>query len=162
MAKYLARETVTSQSLSSTKQRRDKRKRESKKQEKIDRLIRRFDNLPTDTIEGWVNEDFDEMDAELEQSSEFYDDLSESSDMAIKATGTRWFNYYQGLGKFWEPIRRSCNENNKTTILIVRPNDPTIYRLSTRAGKELAILSQAISEGYILSRVKIHGGQVLD
>lgn len=161
MAKSLVNETENHLYFNATKQNAEKRKREQKKSEKIDRLIRRFDNIPCDEIERWVDEDFDEMDAQLTQSREFYDSLSGIDNVAIKATGTKWYNFYQLWGKVIKPIHRNCNENNITTILIIRANDPVIYRLSTPGGKEIGILSQAVSKGYVLSLMKTHSGQVL-
>lgn len=134
---------------------RDKIRRDRARERKIERMLRVYDNLPTDEIERRVDEDFDEMDIELDESEQFFDDLQRNSEMEIKSTGSRWHSYHKPLGRYFESIRQNCNEHNKTTILIVRGHDKAIYRLSVRRGEEDRFLSSAIKQGYILSKVFI-------
>jgi hypothetical protein len=134
----------------------DKYKRDKAKERKLDYLIRRFDNLPIDTLEGWVNEDFDKLEDEDDESEQFCNDLSSLINLDVESTGTRKYHYHKPLGRFIESIRRSCSENDKTTILIIRGNDPTVYRLGVERGKETTLLSTAIKQGFILTKVKIY------
>jgi len=138
-----------------TKREIDKIKRERKKEEKILERIRKYDNLPTDTIEEWVNEDFEQMETELDESERFCDELAEYGNIPIKTTGSRWYNYHRPVGRFLKSIRKNCNEHNKTAILIIRSGDPTIYRLGIESGEESKVLHTAISKGYILSKIKV-------
>jgi len=133
----------------------DKVKRDRARERKLERLIRKFDNLPTDEIETWVDDDFNEMEAQLDESEQFCNDLSKSFDFPIKTTGSRWHNYHKPLGRFIKSIRASCDEDDKTTILIIRGHDEVVYRLGVQRGKEDKLLHTCINEGYVMSKIKI-------
>lgn len=160
MVKYLCRQLSSKHGTKlqrlATKQKLEKYKREKAKEDKIERLAAKFENVPRDEVEGWVDEDFDRMEFLDDEQGSFLEELSGNINLPIKSTGTTWHGYYKPLGRVFQSIHRMCSENNKTTVLIFRPDDPTVYRLSTEQGKEFEILSKAIREGYILSLIKVH------
>lgn len=130
------------------------------KQSKIDRLAHKFENVPLDEVERWVNDDFDGMESRIAESRNFFKSIEECGNIPIKSTGKAWYHSEQRIGRVFKSIHEGNIKDNRTTMLIFRPNDSTIYRLSIRAGKEFQILSTAISKGYILSEMIVNYGDI--
>lgn len=137
--------------------------KEKKKNKIIERLLSANDGLGelstdlNDKVEEWVYEYEDDMESAEDDERAFFDSITSPDNMAIEATGTRWYHDRKPLGRFFKSIRQGCNEHNRTTIIVVRGGDEAIYRLGVPKGQETGILSKAISQGYILSRIKISG-----
>jgi hypothetical protein len=133
----------------------DKIRRERKKEQKTLERIRKYDNLPTDEIEQWVDEDFELMEDGLHEESDIRDELERLTKVPVGTFSRKWYNGNQPLGRFWKPIHRSNAENDKATILISRSGDPTIYRLGVPSGSEITTLLSAIKQGYTVSKINI-------
>jgi hypothetical protein len=135
--------------------------REKKKQEIIERLNLTNDGLGPlnseidDRVEEWIDEDFEQMDIDLDDEEQFRNDLSGDFNIPITKTGSRWYSHHKPLGRFIKSIRENNNEHSRTTILIIRGGDESIYRLGIPKGEETSVLSTAISKGYILTEVKV-------
>jgi hypothetical protein len=148
--------------LSTSKREKEKLLRKKKRDEKIERIAERLEggtragNIELqDQIEEWVNDDFEQMEINEDDEREFLNGLSGDYDIPIQKTGARWYHHQYGVGRFFKSIREGNNEHNRTTILIIRGGDKSIYRLGIPTGEEFRVLSTAISKGYILSEVKI-------
>lgn len=133
------------------------------KQKKIQKITEKFsedgirpigDDL-ADQIVEWVDDDFEQMDFNEIDEKQFRDDLSSHSNIPIEKTGSRWYHHQKPLGRFLKSIREGNSANNRSTILIIRGGDESIYRLGIPKGKETECLSTAISKGYILTEVKV-------
>lgn len=147
-----------------SKREKEKILRKRKKEEKIEAIAERLeggrfidafgDNLQ-DQIEEWVNDDFEQMDFNEDDEKCFRESISGNIDIPIEKTGSRWYHSQYAMGRFFKSIREGNTEHNRTTILIIRGGDQSIYRLGIRKGQESTILSTAISKGYHLTEVKI-------
>jgi hypothetical protein len=137
--------------------------KERKKREITERLLESNDGLGelcpdlVDQVEEWVYDYEECLESNEDDERAFFDSITSPDNMAIEATGTRWYHDRKPLGRFFKSIREGCNEHNRTTIIVVRGGDEAIYRLGVPKGQETGILSKAISQGYILSRIKISG-----
>jgi hypothetical protein len=154
----------TKRKLSIESQEKEKHKRQLARKRKNNKWIEKVTDgtgkIPDDIIdqvEAWEYDDEDDMELNHIDEEQFFNSITSADDMAITATGTRWYHDRKPLGRFFKSIREGCNEHNRTTILVIRGGDEAIYRLGVPKGKETGILSQAISQGYILTRIKISG-----
>lgn len=132
-----------------------KAKRKRKEREKIDKLARKYEGVPEDEIERWVSEDFDDMDARDIESEHFCERLSQSSEVPVKVTGSRWYHSDRRIGRIWKSIHESNISNNTTTVLIFRNGDKNVYRLSIESSQEIWLLQECVRKGYVLSKIKV-------
>ncbi len=133
----------------------------AKKQEaKIDKLAEKYYNVPRDDIEGWVNDDFDDMAVRLDESRTFFERLEEHGNIPIKSTGKTWYHSERRIGRIFKSIHESNIQGGNATMLIFRDGDTTIYRLTVKSGQEYDVLSKALSKGYILSEIIVNYGDI--
>lgn len=147
-----------------TKRNLSKRQKEriKRKEKRIERHLSReygFDSSggeTADKIDQWVSEDEDNDELLLDSEREFFELFEGNNDIPIKTTGYVWYNSQRRIGRIIKSIVDGNLSDNKTTILILRDSEQTIYRLGIPRSQENGILSNVIKQGYVLTKININ------
>lgn len=131
-----------------------------RRENKIERLAREYENVPIDEIERWTNEDEDDLEFRKGQQEFFLNDLARDSNVPLQVTGTRWYHSERRIGRIWRSIHRNNISDGVDTILVFRNGDEAVYRLSVGRDKADGALRLAISQGCTISKILVNYQEV--
>lgn len=136
------------------------------KEKKIQKILTKYDPLGAygaefvDKVEGWVDDDFNDMEARRDEQKRFFESIEELTDIPIKSTGRVWRHAEERIGRIFGRIHKTNIQEGKDTILIFRDGDKSVYRVSFRKGETATLLHRLFKKGYVISTIDINYGDI--